>query len=182
MLDVILIGLGVSIDAMCVAITLGLTAPSYSRKNAFITAVYFGIFQMLMPLIGSLVGAGVRVYVDMFAHYISFIILAFLGIRTVIESGKPKDVNSGAVTHKRLLTLAVATSLDALAVGISFAFMQVPRLSSCIIIGLITFVICLAAGLLGSRLPLNSQKNAEILGGIVLIGIGVRILFEGVIG
>lgn len=180
MLTVILIGLGVSIDAMCVSITLGLTAPGFSRKQALMCAGYFGVFQMAMPLAGSLLAGTIKEYVDAFAPYISFFILALLGSKTILDSGKPEEFAGTELTHRRIIIMAVATSLDALAIGIGFTFMDVPLLSSCVIIGLITFCICLAGALLGGRLPVKSQKNAGILGGLVLIGIGVRILIQGV--
>lgn len=180
MLTVILIALGVSIDAMCVSITLGLTVSSFRRKDALICALYFGAFQMLMPLMGSLLAGTVKEYVDAFAPYISFFILAMLGAKTVLDSGKPEELAGSELTHKRIIVMAVATSLDALAIGISFTFMDVPLISSCLIIGLVTFCICLVGGLLGERLPVKSQKNAGILGGLVLVAIGVRILIQGV--
>ena len=181
MLDILLIGVGLSMDAFAVSVTNGLTIPNYKCKHAAITAAYFGLFQGLMPLIGWLLGSTVSGIVSAWGPYISFFLLAFIGIKMIVESVKDGDEKcETSLRHARLIVMAVATSLDALAVGVSFAFMSVPLFSSCLLIAAVTFVICFAGGILGSHVPGISCKAAGILGGVVLCAIGVKLLLEGI--
>lgn len=182
MLSVILIGLGVSMDAMCVSIANGLTVFQFNRKKALITALYFGAFQFLMPLLGSLLADSVREYISAFSPYISFFLLSFIGTKMIFDAREEQDSPSRKIilTHKLLLIMALVTSMDALAIGVSLAFIATKILFACLCIGAITFGICLFAGLLGNRLPVVSGKVAEILGGAILIAIGIKLLIEGV--
>lgn len=181
MLDILLIGVGLSMDAFAVSVTNGLTIPNYKCKHAAITAAYFGLFQGLMPLLGWLLGSTVSDIISAWGPYISFFLLAFIGIKMIVESVKGGDEKcETSLRHARLIVMAVATSLDALAVGVSFAFMSVPLFSSCLLIAAVTFVICFAGGILGSRVPGISCKAAGILGGCVLCAIGVKLLLEGI--
>lgn len=189
MLSIILIGVSLSMDAFAIALTNGLTVKGYKLRHAVITAAYFGFFQFLMPLIGCFLAGTVSHYVSMLGPYISFFLLAFIGIKMIreglqCENEETCSCGSPAVrlSHKRLLAMAVATSIDALAVGVSFAFMEVQLVPSCLVIGAVTFVICLAGGFLGKNIPGLSGKKAEILGGVILVGIGVKLLIEGIIG
>ena len=184
MLSILLIGVSLSMDAFAISVTNGLTLRDFRPRHALWMGVYFGGFQFLMPLIGCLLGSTVRRYVLSLGPYISFLLLAFIGGKMIFDSVRDaEDRESGMLqlSHRRLLVLAVATSIDALAVGVSFAFMEDVRLlPSCILIGCTTFVISFLGAMLGSRIPGFTGKRAGILGGCVLIGIGIKLLIEGV--
>ena len=180
MLDILLIGVGLSMDAFAVSVTNGLTIPNYKCKQAATTAACFGFFQGLMPLLGWLLGSTVSHIISAWGPYVSFFLLAFIGVKMIVEAvrgGEEKCETS--LRHSRLIVMAVATSLDALAVGVSFAFMEVPLLASVLLIAAVTFVICFIGGIIGSRVPGISCKAAGILGGVVLCGIGIKLLLEG---
>ena len=184
MLSILLIGVSLSMDAFAISVTNGLTLKNFNWRHALWMGIYFGGFKFLMPLIGCFLGSTVSRYVTALGPYISFFLLAFIGGKMLFDSIKGgDDEDSGMLTlsHKRLLAMAVATSIDALAVGVSFAFQpDVKLLPSCILIGCTTFVISFAGAMLGSKIPGISGKKAGILGGIVLIGIGIKLLIEGV--
>ena len=183
MLSILLIGVSLSMDAFAISVTNGLTLKNFNWHHALWMGIYFGGFQFLMPLIGCFLGSTVSRYVTALGPYISFALLAFIGGKMLFDSIRGGDDEEGMLTlsHKRLLAMAVATSIDALAVGVSFAFQpDVKLLPSCILIGCTTFVISFGGAMLGSRIPGISGKKAGILGGIVLIAIGVKLLIEGV--
>ena len=185
MLSILLIGVSLSMDAFAISVTNGLTLKDFNWRHALWMGIYFGGFQFLMPLLGCFLGSTVSRYVTALGPYISFFLLAFIGGKMLWDSFHDDDdgEENGMLTlsHKRLLAMAVATSIDALAVGVSFAFQpDVRLLPSCILIGCTTFVISFAGAMLGSRIPGLSGKKAGVLGGVVLIGIGVKLLIEGV--
>ena len=188
MLSVLLIGVSLSMDAFAISVTNGLTLKNFNVRHALLMGLYFGGFQFLMPLIGCLLGSTVSGYVSAFGPYISFGLLAFIGGKMVLDNIKPgcpegEDDDEGMLTlsHRRLFVMAVATSIDALAVGVSFAFMEIKLIPSCILIGCTTFVISFLGAMLGSRIPGISGRRAGILGGAVLIGIGIKLLLEGIL-
>ncbi len=186
MLSILLIGISLSMDAFAISVANGLTLKSFNVRHALWMALYFGGFQFLMPLIGYFLGSAVSHYVDRFGPYISFALLAFIGGKMLLDSLKPgsggdDEAGMEALTHKALLASAVATSIDALAVGVSFAFLEdVKLLPSCLLIGCTTAIISFGGAMLGSRIPGVSGKKAGIVGGLVLIGIGLKILIQGV--
>ena len=184
MLSILLIGISLSMDALAISITNGLTLKNFNLRHALWMGVYFGGFQFLMPLLGCLFGSTVSAYVTALGPYISFFLLAFIGGKMLFDSLRPggdDEAGMQTLSHKKLLAMAVATSIDALAVGVSFAFMEnVSLLPSCILIGCTTFVISFFGAILGSKIPGLSGKKAGILGGLVLIGIGIKLLIEGV--
>ncbi len=185
MLSILLIGISLSMDAFAVSVTNGLTLKNFSLRHALWMGLYFGGFQFLMPLIGYLLGSTVSHYIMRFGPYISFALLAFIGGKMLLDSVRPGGEEDGGgmqtLSHRSLLAAAVATSIDALAVGVSFAFMEdVKLLPSCLLIGCTTFVISFAGAMLGSRIPRLSGNKAGVVGGLVLIGIGVKLLIEGV--
>ncbi len=183
MLSILLIGVSLSMDAFAVSVTNGLTLKDFNWKHALWMGVYFGSFQFLMPLLGYLMGSLVSDYVNAFGPYISFFLLAFVGGKMLWDSFTgDEDDGMASLTHAQLLVMAIATSLDAMAVGVSFAFMSVSLLPSCALIGCTTFVLSFAGAMLGSRIPGISSKKAGILGGVVLVGIGVKLLLEGLFG
>lgn len=186
MLSVILIGVSLSMDAFAVAVSNGLTLRPFRFRYALWMGVYFGAFQCLMPLLGYLLGSTVAGYVAAIGPYVSFALLAFIGGKMILDAVRGGDEEEGgmsSLSHKKLLALAVATSIDALAVGVSFAFSPPApgTVLSCAVIGLTTFLIALGGALLGSRIPGIQPKKAEIAGGVVLVGIGVKLLLEGLL-
>ena len=184
MLSILLIGVSLSMDAFAISVTNGLTLKNFNWRHALWMGIYFGGFQFLMPLIGCFLGSTVSRYVTALGPYISFALLAFIGGKMLLDSirgGDDADEGMLTLSHKRLLAMAVATSIDALAVGVSFAFQpDVKLLPSCILIGCTTFVISFGGAMLGSRIPGLNGKRAGILGGLVLIAIGIKLLVEGV--
>ena len=183
MLSILLIGVGLSMDAFAVSVTSGLTVKGFGPKHASLLGIYFGGFQFLMPLIGCLLGSTVSSFVSGYAPYISFFLLAFVGIKMLVEAIRGGEAAvCTQLRHTQLLMMAIATSLDALAVGISFAFMDVPLLASCVMIGCTTFVLCFIGGMVGGKIPGVSCKTAGIAGGVVLCGIGIKLLIEGLVG
>ena len=186
MLSILLIGVSLSMDAFAISVANGLTLKNFNVRHALWMGLYFGGFQFLMPLAGFLLGSTVSRYVTALGPYISFALLAFIGGKMLLDSLRPESGGDGgamrSLSHKALLLAAVATSIDALAVGVSFAFQEDLRLlPACALIGCTTFVISFAGAMLGSRIPGLSGKRAGILGGLVLIGIGLKMLIKGVI-
>lgn len=187
MFSIVLIGISLAMDAFAISVTYGLSSRGFRVKHALVLGLYFGFFQFLMPLIGSLLASTVSDQVSRYGPYISFLLLAGIGGRMVWGAVRCQEEASTAVgtvdLHPaRLVALAVATSIDALAVGVSFAFMEgISLLPACLVIGIVTFVICVLGGIFGSRIPGLKGKAAEILGGCVLIGIGVKLLLEGIL-
>lgn len=185
-LTFILIGTSLSVDAFAVTVGEGLACKQNRLKNALKHSLYFGFFQALMPLIGFYLAGTVSGKIMSLGPYISFFMLAFVGGKLLVDSikGKTDDEKvkaaEGKFSHSKAIVLALATSIDALAVGVSFAFTESSVILPCTIIGLTTLVICAIGGLLCAKLPKGSGKTAGIIGGIVLIGIGVKLLVEGV--
>ena len=181
-------------DAFAVAIAKGMTLKKNLLKNAIKIGAFFGIFQALMPLIGWFFGKYFSGYIESFANYIAFILLTIIGGKMVYESIKEireeknvqeEDMKEASIDleeneelkSKDLIMLAIATSIDALAVGVSFAFLNVSIIPSIIIIGITTFVLCVIATLIGKKIGGILQKYAEIIGGVILIIIGIKMLF-----
>ncbi|HWS43700.1 MAG TPA: manganese efflux pump MntP family protein [Pseudoflavonifractor sp.] len=187
MIEVLLIALSLALDAFAVSVSSGISVKGFCWRHAVKMGLYFGFFQFAMPLVGWLLGSGLSTYIEAVDHWVAFFLLALIGGRMVWEaahrdcsvpdSGGPSDL-----TAKRLVMLAVATSIDALAVGVSMAFMDVNILLSAGIIGVVAFALSVVGGLLGKRLGCLFQKRAEIVGGLVLIAIGGNILFEHLTG
>ena len=170
-------------DAVAVAIASGLSVKRLRWQDALKMAVFFGVFQAVMPLGGYLLGALFADTLAAYDHWIAFTLLSALGIKLIIESrnaGETK-VTSPFRTNK-LLVLAIATSLDAFAVGISFSLLEISLVETVSVIGMVTFLLCLPAVWFGARLGKSMAKRAEIFGGIVLILIGSKILIEHLIG
>ena len=185
LIEVFSIAFGLSMDALAVSISTGISAKRFSWKNAVTVGLYFGFFQFIMPLIGYFLGRGVSSYIEEAGHLIAFGLLAFIGIKMIAESfdshNKNKEsapLRDGALKPGRLSFLAVATSIDALAAGVSMAFTDMRILSSAAVIGIVTFVLSVAGGMLGKRLGVIFRRGAEIVGGLTLILIGLKILFE----
>ena len=169
-------------DAFAISVANGLTLRPFRLSYALWMGLYFGLFQFLMPLLGCLLGSTVSRYVEAFGPYISFFLLCFIGGKMLLDSLHGEgESGMEALSHARLLAMAVATSIDALAVGVSFAFMDGLRLfPACALIGCTTFVLSFAGAMLGHAIPGVSGRRAGALGGAVLIALGVRMLVTGV--
>lgn len=179
--DIILIAIGLAMDCFAVSIACGFAMKKITFWPAFRIAFFFGLFQAIMPLIGWLVGNRFQLYIENCDHWIAFIILLILGARMIHENFKKEDANKKRLNPYKLaviLTLAVATSIDALAVGVSFAFLQIDLWSSIAIIGIASFLFSIIGVVFVNRYCCRYKIPAELLGGIVLIGIGTKILIE----
>ena len=184
LLEIFLIGIGLSMDAFAVAICKGLAMPDkVDRKGALLIALYFGVFQAVMPALGWLLGSQFARYVTQMAPWIAFILLAWIGgnmIRESLSKEEREEEETGSARHKELLVLAVATSIDALAVGVTFSMLElaVSIAVAVILIGCTTFVISLAGVYVGNVFGAKYKSKAEFVGGAILILIGVKILLE----
>ena len=183
MFSVLLIGVSLSMDAFAVTVTNAVSLRPFRGRDMLWSAVYFGGFQFLMPLLGALLAGTVSGYFIRFGPVISFVLLGYIGVKMILDAVKAGDDGAPAqtLTHSRLLALAVATSIDALAVGVSFAFSPPsPGIwLSCLLIGCTTFLLTLLAAALGRRFDALHPRRAGILGGSVLLFIGVKLLLEG---
>ena len=175
---VILIAIGLSMDALAVAIAKGISISKNRRKSALLLASLFGGFQALMPVIGWLAGLGLRDIIMGIDHWIAFALLGFIGAKMIYDSTKSEDRKDEDITMIVALTLAIATSIDALMVGLSFAFLETSILMPILIIGTVTFALSFAGFIFGSRMGSIFGKRIKILGGLILILIGLRILLE----
>ena len=184
LLEIFLIGIGLSMDAFAVAICKGLAMPNkVDKKGALLIALYFGVFQEVMPTLGWLLGSQFARYVTRLAPWIAFILLAWIGgnmIRESLSKEEREEEETGSVSHKELLVLAVATSIDALAVGVTFSMLElaVSIGAAVALIGCTTFVISLAGVYVGNVFGAKYKSKAEFVGGAILILIGVKILLE----
>lgn len=180
--DLFLIALGLSMDAFAVAVCKGLSVKRANLKHSLIVGVYFGGFQAGMPLIGYLVGRSFANYIESFDHWIAFVLLVIIGINMIRESREAGEKLNDSFGLKAMLPMAVATSIDALAVGVSFAFMKVQIGWAVSFIGGITFVVSAAGVKIGHHFGTRYKAKAELLGGIVLIALGCKILVEHLFG
>ncbi len=185
-LEILLTGIGLAMDAFAVSICKGIKMPKLKKLKIIIIAVFFGGFQMLMPLIGWLLGNQLVQYISAFDHWIAFALLAFIGGKMALESFKDDDVccceKEDSLDIKELFMLAIATSIDALAVGITFSlYPDINIVSSIGIIGAITFVLCSLGVVIGHKFGSKFKSKAELIGGLVLIGIGLKLLIEGLL-
>ena len=187
--ELLLIAVSLSMDAFAVSIAKGLRMTRVNYRHAAVIALFFGVFQALMPLAGWYLGARFQSYIENFDHWIAFALLAFIGGKMFYEALHPKEEDrhsdGDALNLKELSVLAIATSIDALAVGITLALLQDTNIGvSVSLIGLITFALSFVGVAVGNRLGAKYQKRAEIFGGLVLVLIGCKILLEhlGVFG
>lgn len=179
--ELLMIAVGLSMDAFAVALCKGLAMKRVSWRQVALIALFFGGFQALMPLLGWLLGQQWEQYIVAYDHWIAFALLGFIGGKMIweaLQGGDESDPAGDVLRIRELFLLAVATSIDALAVGITFAFLRVNILSSVLLIGATTFVISAAGVIAGKQFGPFLKKKAEIGGGIVLVLIGVKILLE----
>jgi putative Mn2+ efflux pump MntP len=175
-----LLAVGLSMDAFAVAVCKGLAMPRVSVKNCLIVGGWFGGFQALMPLIGYLLGYRFSSYITSFDHWIAFVLLALIGGNMVREamSKEEEEELDPKLDVKTMFLMAVATSIDALAVGITFAFLEVNIVAAVLFIGVITFVISVVGVKVGNVFGVKYKSRAELIGGIILILLGLKILLE----
>jgi len=190
MLQTILIALGLSMDAFAVSVSSGICTDQLKPRYIFRGSFFFGFFQFAMPLLGWFLGTNFRTSIQNFDHWIAFILLAFIGGKMIKESFEQETIacedeevpeklsRTDVRDMKALLTLSVATSIDALAVGLSYSILGKTILFPAATIGLITFAVCLVGFEFGKRISFLIEKRAELVGGLILIAIGVKILLE----
>ena len=182
LIELFLIGVGLSMDAFAVAICKGLSMNKVNYRHAIVIALFFGGFQALMPFIGWALGSTFASFVTPIDHWIAFVLLAFIGGKMLWDAFKDDgdDVKPDAerLDLKELFMLAIATSIDALAVGITFAFLEVNIAGAITIIGCTTFVISLVGVVIGNIFGSRYERPSTIVGGVVLILIGLKILLE----
>lgn len=181
MIEVFLIAVSLAMDAFAVSISSGISVRGFGPRQAVQMGLWFGFFQFAMPVLGWVLGSGVSGYIEAVDHWLAFALLVFIGGRMAWEALRtpcaPAEAPA-ALTVRRLTVLALATSIDALAVGVTLAFVDVEILLAAAVIGAVAFALSIAGGLLGRRLGCLFQRRAEVLGGLVLMGIGVKILIE----
>lgn len=180
--DLFLIAVGLSMDAFAVAVCKGLSVQRANLKQSLIVGLYFGGFQAAMPLIGYLIGRNFADYIEKFDHWVAFVLLAIIGINMIRESREEGEELNASFGPKAMLPMAVATSIDALAVGVSFAFMKVEIGWAVSFIGVITFTLSAIGVKIGNHFGAKYKSKAELFGGIVLIALGVKILVEHLFG
>jgi manganese efflux pump family protein len=187
MLATLLIALALSTDAFAVSIASGICVAELSFRHALRASFFFGIFQFAMPIIGWFLGGTFRRYIQGFDHWIAFGLLAFVGGKMIRESFGVKDPHacsdeekskSDIRSLKTLLLLSVATSIDALAVGLSYSMIHSPIFLPSLVIGLVTFALSMVGVEFGKRVGAKFERWAVVAGGVVLIGIGVKLLLE----
>ena len=184
LVEIFLVGVGLSMDAFAVAICKGLAMPRVNRKQTPLIGLYFGVFQAVMPLTGWLLGSQFARRVTKMAPWIAFVLLAWIGGSMIRESLSKKEKEEKAepaeLRHRELLMLAIATSIDALAVGVSFSMVEltVPIYAAAALIGCTTFAISVAGVFVGNLFGARYKNRAEFVGGAILILIGLKILLE----
>lgn len=181
--ELLLLALGLSMDAVAVSICKGLSTNTLSAKNALLVGAWFGGFQALMPLIGYFLSTQFTEHIQTYSHWITFALLTAIGINMIREALTKKDRdakndNSFSLSVKAMFLMAVATSIDALAVGVTFAFLQVAILPAVLTIGVMTFVLSVVGVKIGNMFGARFQSPAEILGGVILCGLGIKILLD----
>ncbi len=186
--ELFILAVGLSMDAFSVAVCKGLATQKLQKKHYFIVGAWFGGFQALMPAIGYFLGSTFRKYIENYDHWVAFVLLVLIGanmLREAFSKGEEEKAEEASFSFKSMLVLAVATSIDALAVGVSFALLPDVNITAAVLfIGVVTFVLSAVGLKVGNVFGTKYKKKAEIVGGIILILIGVKILLEhlGVFG
>ena len=177
-IELFIIAVGLSMDAFAVSVCKGLSVPRAKKSHLIITGLYFGGFQALMPLIGYLLGVNFRHMITSVDHWIAFILLALIGVNMIREAREESEELDASFSVKAMLPLAIATSIDALADGITFAFLHVQIVPAITFIGVTTFILSVIGVKIGNLFGAKYKSYAEIAGGIVLILLGTKILLE----
>lgn len=187
--EILLLAIALAMDAFSVSITQGMLISNQPLKLALKLGIVFGFFQALMPLTGYLLGSAFAAYIQSIDHWIAFILLGFLGIRMIKESLQEEELQetsseNTSLDFKTVIVLAIATSIDALAAGVTFAFLKTNILMAIAIIGILTAIICFIGVYIGYICRSRFKFNMELIGGCILIILGLKILLEhlGIIG
>lgn len=176
-IELLAIAVGLAMDAFAVSVSNGMSIPDLRFKDALKFGIFFGFFQMLMPYLGWLAGRLFSDYITAFDHWIAFILLGYIGIKMIIDA-KHCEEASGSTKFKVLLILAIATSIDALAAGVTFAFMPGNIYYYVGVIGIITFALSTFGALIGKRAGCALGSRAQLVGGALLVIMGLKILVE----
>ena len=177
--ELFLIAVGLSMDAFAIAICKGLSMRDMNHKHALVIGLYFGGFQGLMPFIGYVLGVSFQEAITAYDHWIAFVLLCIIGGNMIKEALNPDEESCDAsVAFKDMLVLAVATSIDALAVGVTFAFLRVQIIPAVCFIGIITFMLSVCGVKVGTVFGIRYKSKTEFVGGAILIAIGLKILVE----
>lgn len=177
--DLLLLAVGLSMDAFAVSVCKGLSLGKISWRSMLIAGLWFGIFQALMPTLGYFLGNFFAEFIDDYDHWLTFILLGAIGLNMIKESFEPPENYSSSMGLYTMFMLAIATSIDALAVGVTFAFMKISLLPAVTLIGCTTFILSATGIKAGSLFGLHYKTKAEFVGGLVLILIGLKILLQG---
>ena len=180
-ITIILLAIGLSMDSFAVSICCGLEEQKISFQHAMKISFSFAFFQGLLPVVGWYLGTGIKVYIEQIDHWIAFVLLAFLGGKMIFESFKNEesDKMSDVYSWKHILTLSIATSIDALVIGFTYAMVSTRNIfGGAVIIGAVTFFFAMLGIRIGKDVAGNFSQRVELLGGIILIGIGLKILIE----
>ena len=176
-IELFMVAVGLSMDAFAISICKGLTLRKMEWDKSLITGIYFGFFQAMMPLIGYVLGIQFSQSITNFDHLIDFILFSYIGINMIKES-KEDETQNQSFGFKTMIPLAIASSIDALAVGITFAFLNVNIINAVIFIGITTFIFSFFGVKIGNVFGSKYKSKAELCGGIILILMGVKILIE----
>ncbi len=183
--ELFVLALGLSMDAFAVSVCKGLSILKAGAKECCIAGIYFGGFQALMPLLGYLLGVQFKEYITSIDHWIAFILLGLIGFNMLLESRKQEDIgqetdldSTVAFSVTCMLPLAIATSIDALAVGVTLAFLEVQVLPAISFIGIVTFLLSVLGIRIGNIFGIRYKAKAEMAGGLILICMGFKILLE----
>lgn len=178
-IEILLISVGLAMDAFAVAVCKGLAMKKMKYKKAIIVGLYFGIFQALMPVLGYFLGTTFKAFIADIDHWVAFILLAGIGGNMIKEAfNKDSENINDSVNVKEMLILGIATSIDALVIGITFACLRIEIVLPAIFIGIITFILSVIGVKIGNRFGDKYGNKAEIAGGLILIILGVKILLE----
>lgn len=178
--DLFILAVGLSMDAFAVSVCKGLSLGKIKPKHMCIAGAWFGGFQALMPLIGYFLGSFFAEMIEKYDHWVAFVLLAIIGGNMIKESFDKDEKVDSSMDVKSMLLLAIATSIDALAVGVTFAFLQVQIVPAVSFIGVITFIFSAVGVKIGSLFGTKYKSKAELFGGVVLVLIGIKILLEGI--
>lgn len=179
-ISIIFLSIGLAMDAFSISVTLGLSQ-KLDVKQASIIAIFFGGFQFIMPILGWVSGIQLHYIVSTFAPWIAFFLLVAIGGKMIYEASSAEEKSSYGISLKEILILSVATSIDAFAVGVTFAFLNVAILFPVIMIGLITFTLSFIGVYIGKNIGHLFENKMEIVGGVILIILGFKILLENIV-
>lgn len=179
-LSILFIAIGLAMDAFAVSISSGITINRLKLRHAILIASFFGTFQAIMPILGWLGGSSIASYIENFDHWVAFSLLFFIGSKMIYEAYKIEEIeeDKNPLNVYILFIMSIATSIDALAVGLSFAVLKVTVIYPAIVIGIVTFLMSLIGVYIGKKFGHLFEKKVEIIGGLILIFIGIKILLQ----